>query len=301
MQPAASRSGGHRRWSLQEVDEWVAPQVPASVILGLVKGERDHFVIFNAKYGRFVSQTEVHFSLLVNAVEQIDYVEKNAWPAHRGTQFILVAKTLRTFWSAADRLHRGAYQDSITLLRLAYEVWARVIFMSCHTEDHWSGLAPSVPAGVPVFNMTNFLRDQLRLDWEKKYELMSLFAHGKIDTLLEVLNNSRNPSAPTQYELSVSFDSSRCDFAITLFNFVLLLFVTFVQERFLVGAPEPLRSSLCCSEEILRTSLFADPKPYWVNTEADLDFLSELVAVADSGGDWKTIAMGRPKVVRTSV
>lgn len=241
-EPAASGCA-YRRWTLDEVDKWVAPQVPSSVVLQLVESEHVHFNEFNTAYGRFVAQTEVHFSLLVEAIERIDYIEKSSWPGHRSTQFILVTNTLRSFWSAADRLHRGAYQDSMTLLRLAYEVWARLIFMSCHPDHHLSGLSPSVPTGMPVFKMTNFLRDGLRLDWDKKYELLSLFAHGKLDTFLEVLEDSRNPS-PRRHELAVSFDSSRCDFAITLFNFVLLLYVTFVHDRLLADAPAPLRSSL---------------------------------------------------------
>ncbi len=296
-QPAIACVGNSRRWSLQEVDDWIAPQVPSSVVLGLVEAERNHFNRFNTAYGRWVAQSEVHFSCLVNAIEQIDYVEKSTWPSHRGTQFILVTNTLRSLWSSADRLHRGAYQDSMTLLRLAYEVWARLIFMSCHPDDHLYGVARSGSDGKPSFKMTNLLRDQLRLDWSKKYELLSSFAHGKIDTLQEVLDSARKPTS-SRHELTVSFDESRCDFAITLFNFVLLLYVTFVQDRLLVGVPDPLGSSLRESQEILRTTLFADPKPYWANTEADLDYLATLLATADAGGDWKAIAKARPQVVQ---
>jgi hypothetical protein len=161
-QPATPKSSGDgRRWSPQEVDDWVVPQIPSDVVLLLFEAERDHFLAFNNKYGRFVTQTEVHFSLLVRAIEKVDYTEKETWPIHRGAQFVLATNTLRSLWSSADRLHKGAYQDSMTLLRTAYEVWGRLVFMSCHSEGHLAVVAPYPSPGQPSFNMTNFLRDSL--------------------------------------------------------------------------------------------------------------------------------------------
>ena len=44
-QPATAGVGSYRRWSLQDVDDSVAPQVPSSVVLGLVEGELDHLFL----------------------------------------------------------------------------------------------------------------------------------------------------------------------------------------------------------------------------------------------------------------
>ena len=296
---ASTRNQGYRRWSLQEIEDWVAPQVPSPVILRLVAGEFEHFKKFNTGYGRWVVQTEVHFTRLVTGVEQVDYQNKSNWPVHRGTQFILVTNTLRTLWSAADRLHRGAYQDSLTLVRLAYEVWARSVFLSCYPSEFLPGVAPSVPKGSHDFNMTNFLREELRLDWLKSYELLSMFAHGKLDTFVAVLDHAQN-QVPRRHQLSVSFDESRCDFAITHLNFVLLLFLTFVKDQLLIGAPESLSSLLNESNEILRTCLFENPEPYWANTEADLNYVAALLTTADAGGDWKSLVKARPQVIRSA-
>ena len=88
-QPAEPESSGDvRRWSRREVDDWVVPQIPSDVVFSLFEAEREHFVAFNNTYGRFVTQTEVHFSLLVGAIEKVDYLDKESWPIHRGAQFI---------------------------------------------------------------------------------------------------------------------------------------------------------------------------------------------------------------------
>ncbi len=38
------------------------------------------------------------------------------------------------------------------------------------------------------------------------------------------------------------------------------------------------------------------PKPFWRNVADDLDYVFEVIAAADMGGDWQALAKARPVV-----
>lgn len=103
---------------------------------------------------------------------------------------MLAAYNVKTFYSALDRLTKGYYEDSITLTRGLYETFVRTLFISCHPDDAYNALIFKPPKGERAFNLTNFLRNELGLEWETKYGVMSTFAHSNSLQVLSALQRA---------------------------------------------------------------------------------------------------------------
>jgi len=69
------------------------------------------------QYGRFIAQFEMFIGLLVEIVEDINYIDKRDWPKYRSVQFILRVQNLKTLESIFNRLTRGSYEDALILIR----------------------------------------------------------------------------------------------------------------------------------------------------------------------------------------
>jgi hypothetical protein len=135
----------------------------SSVLADIQRFQRQHVAHVGREYGRFISQVELAFSLLVEIVDGINYVDKSGWPQHRSLQFILMVHNLKSIESALDRLVKGSYEDAISLVRGPYEALLRIVFISCFPADPYAGLGKA-PKGTRQFNATNFVEQDLGLD-----------------------------------------------------------------------------------------------------------------------------------------
>lgn len=279
-------------WTKSRLDAWAQPHLPSGPVVALTQAEIDHFKSFKSDYGRFAGLFEVEFTSLVSLIDEANFVDKSAWPSHRPLQFILVAYNLRSLYSAFDRLARGYYEDSITLARTLYETFVRILFASCYPDDAYNTLMRKPPPGTKPFNLTNFVRDDLGLQWESTYGVMSGFAHSNAIGTLEAAKRATEGSGePERFGLRLKFDAQRCELAIPLLQFVLLALLRFCVER-LVGSSElrdrAVMQTASESVEILMYGLKTHPKEYWQAVASDLDRLFQMLVVADSRGDWKT-------------
>lgn len=271
-------------------DAWVNDHEPADLAQRVAGGESEHLEFFSKDYGRFVSQFEVEYSALVEIIDQINFVEKASWPDHRAVQYVLVAYNVKTFSSALDRLRKGYYADCITLTRGLYETFVRILFISCHPDDAYNVLVFKPPKGARTFNLTNFLRDELGLEWETKYGVMSTFAHSNSFQVLSALERALERSGePELFGLGFDRDPSLAEAAIPFLQFVLLAHLRFAAERLAgdVALPDQLASTAADSVALLTYGLVNHPKEYWRMVARDLDVLFETLAVADRREDWK--------------
>ncbi len=272
-------------------DQWASARVPSPLVVDLAQAEKDHFRRFNTDYGRFVLQTEAEFTCLADLIDQLNFVDRSDWPTHRAIQFALVAHNLKTFYSAFDRLVRGHYDDATTLIRVLYETFVRLLFISCHPDNAYSALGFKPPKGVRRFNLTNFLADDLGLDWSTKYEIMSVFAHSNSFRVLESLRRAlERTDEPERFGLSLSFDARSAETVMPFFQFVLLTHLRFAVERLAIAGlgagPQALaESSGAC--DLLSYGLRTSPKTYWRDVANDLDLLFEMLDIADTRGDWR--------------
>lgn len=283
------------------IDAWVLRHQPVGTAADLAEFERQHLAEFHAEFGRLAAYFHVSFDVLVALVDEVNYVDKAAWPPHRALQFMLLSHNMKAFVSAFDRLSKGYYEDSIAIARGPYETIARLMFMSCHKEAPYGALFDKTPPGTPSFNLTGFLRDELRLDWTSIYSTMSVFAHSNIPAVLRSLDrNSKRVGTPERFGLTFEDDEVTLGVAAILLPFLLLAYTRFVVER-LIGDAK-LRDPLLlqsANESIAWLEVVVEgdgDKPLWTGVRADLDYLFVLLELADEDGDWKRCRNKRAEV-----
>ena len=220
------------------IDAWVARNLPSQTMIELAEFERDHLERFRQNYGRLHEQFAVAFDHLVAATERINYLDKSKWPSHRSLQFILLSHNLKSFPSAMDRLSKGYYEDSITLSHTLYETFVRMIFVSCYANDPF-GAVTTVPKGHPQFNLTNLVRDELRLDWRLLYENMSRFAHSNVPaTMASLARLVERVGEPEWLGFQFDEDTAILEVTGTFLTFLLLTHTRFVIDV-LIGSEAP--------------------------------------------------------------
>lgn len=290
---------GDREAVMEWADRWVASNQP-SILHDLEMVELAHRRRFEGEYGRGLQQFYVEFGALADAVDDINFVERDHWPPFRYVQFVLLAKNLGSLHSAMERLSRGFYQDALSLTRSSYDAWLRLVFISCYPDEPYAALMHRTPKGTPSFNATDLVRVQLRLDWLSKYRIMSAFAHGNsVDALQSLQAAIERSGDPERFGLQQSYDVSRIELVYPFLEFLVLAYLRFVVERLLApheaGTPGVHRRA---EEAIafIRHKFTDHPKPYWHATMTDLDYVFQLLAAADRGEDWRAIRNTRPEV-----
>ena len=286
------------------IDEWVSQHLPSSVLVGArLQEEEDHSTRFLDAYGRAVDQFEVGFTALVEVIDRLNFVERDSWPPHRSVQYALIAHNIKPLRSAMDRLVKGYYEDALVLLRVAYESFIRLVFVSVHRDHPWGALMPKPSPPTPQFNLTGFVRDQLRLGWSTSYLVLSAFTHSNsVDVVGSLKRGATRNGEPERLGPSIDFDPKRSELVLPQLDFAQLAYLRFVVDR-LIG-PE-LRSQVPEADvaieavQIMTFVVRNHPKPYWREVAGDLDYVFEVIASAEDGRDWKKTAKARPVIAPT--
>lgn len=200
------------------------------VVSNILDFQQAHFAKFNKEYGRFIGQYEMFYSALVRLTYAINYFDKSQWPKHRALQFTIAAHSQRQLYTAFYLLHQGFYEDSISLIRSAYESFLRILFISCNQDHSWNVFSDK--EGGPKFNATNFVKEELKLDWPT-YKLMSSFAHSnKVDVLEDMVQISEK-AQKEPIALKLKYDEKRMGVAINYLQFLMLVFLKLSNEIFI--------------------------------------------------------------------
>jgi len=284
----------------RRIDGWVEQHLPSRVVVNARVQETDHVKRFLAEYGRAAAQFEVEFTALVETIDRINFVEREVWPPHRSIQYALLAHNLKPLRSVMDRVANGYYEDALALLRVAYETFIRLVFISLHHDDPWGALTPKPTPLTPPFNLTGFVRDQLRLGWATSYSVLSAFTHSNaVDVLDSLKRAAARQGEPERFGPSIEFDASRVELVLPQLHFALLAYLRFTVDL-LVG-PElrpqfPEATVATESVEVMTFVVRTHPKPYWRQVADDLDYVFELIGVAEVGADWRQTTKWRPGV-----
>jgi hypothetical protein len=272
-------------------DTWTAGQLPSDVISRLLEEERAHAAQFMTDYGRYAAHFEAVYSAYVRLLDDVNFIDKAGWPTHRGVQYVLLSYNAKTFYSAFDRLLRGHYEDCITLTRGLYETFVRAVWASAYRDNAHNVLVSKLPPGEPAFNLTNFLRDHLHLEWETSYGVFSAFAHSNGFLTLQSLVRLAEPDhEPERFDVHVTFDKRLAETAMPLLTFALLTHLRFTLELLVGDMPVPNEGRLETAREASAffTRMVSElPSPYWRRVASDLDAIFEMLAMADRGEDWR--------------
>lgn len=282
---------------------WLDRHLPSEWVGLLHDQDRAIALEFINKYRSSVEILEVGYTALAEAIDLINFVPKDSWPDHRGAQYLVIAENVKSFRSAQDRLMRGYYQDCGSIIRSLYEVSVRVLFMSLHSEDWSSAISYRTPKGQRKFNLTALLRDELELDWDPIYRLLSEVSHSNIQSVRQrIVTLSVTDAEIRRYGYRNEFDPVQVNMYLPVLDFVLWAHLRLVWDVILESRPESLDEAShvvvgvdSCLDRI-KGSLFV-LTPYirykssslWSQAGHDLDRLIEMMQQADKGQDWRIL------------
>jgi len=278
---------------IQEFNTFCAANLPSDILRRMQDYEGEHLAYVSSQYGRFVSQFEASYDALVRIIDHVNYgAERSKWPGHRVVQFIVAVQNVKPIRSAQDRLLRGYYEDSLTLMRVAYEAFVRIVFISLHPDAPVYSFGER-RKGARHFNLTNFVADELRLGWNE-YEVLSAMAHSYKLAVLKQLTEIGSEGQREPLTLSFTRDEVHLTVGINILEFLLLVYLrtatTILLHPVKPGALDQKvlsRATKCI--ELWQKSFVSHPKPYWRTVANDLDYVFELVRAAEDGRDWKRI------------
>lgn len=273
------------------IDAWVAANLPSGFTTDLRAMEMDHVAVVSAEYGRMFAQLDVELTALAQLIDVVNFVDRTDWPPHRTVQYLLIWANAKSFHSAIELLLKGHYEDCLAITRGLYETFVRTVFISCYPDAVASTLMPSPPKGERRFNLTNFLEHDLGLEWEANYKVMSTFAHSQAIVVLGAWQRAlAREGEPERFGISHGFETERFELAAAFLQFVLLAHLRCVTDRLVGSSAVPDYDVLATALEardLLQFCLEDHPKPYWQRIRGDLDYVFEVMEMADTGGDWK--------------
>jgi hypothetical protein len=264
---------------------------PSRDFLSIYAYENDHATMVLKEYGRFVSQFELFFDLLNDLIVGVNFIPKSSWPPQRSIQFLLAANNVRFFYNSFDRLIKGFWVESMVLSRPIFEAFIKIVFASCYPAIADAALVPKRSDGKR-FNLTGFIRDDLRLDW-LTYRLWSTVAHSNTYEVLGDLSSLR-AKTPALICMKLGFDKTEFESALNLLMFVAQAHLRAVIGLFVTSFGKELTEDLVQKAQAL-TDLWGKamrrhPKEHWPRVMDDLDYVFEIVKASETGQDWKAIA-----------
>ena len=275
---------------------------PGHKVMGwITEREQEHFLRVIEKRGRFVSQFEATYEILVHVAGHVNFgAERREWPGHRAVQFVMTVENLKPIYSAFGRLVRGYYEDSFALMRIAYEAFFRIVHVSLYPEDSYWSFGPKAK-GVKQFQLTNFLKDELRLDWTE-YKVLSSMAHSYEMTVLRQVVQIGKEGQKEPLGFGFAYDETTLSVGVNVLRFLLLLYLHVVirvllQPR-ISGVPDQgLVSKAKKCIELYQKDLLSHPDEYWRRAAQDLDFIFHIIERAEEGEDWKSFVREvRPEI-----
>ena len=282
---------------------WLDRHLPSEWVGLLNDQDRAIAMEFINEYRSSVEILEVGYTALAEAVDLVNFVPKDSWPDLRGVQDLLIAENVKSFRSAHDRLMRGYYQDCGAITRSLYEAFVRVLFMSLYSEDWSSAVSYPPRAGQRKFNLTALLRDELELDWDPIYRLLSEVSHSNIQSVRRnIVALSVTDEEVRRYGYRNEFDPVQANVYMPVLDFVLWTHLRVIWDvilwsrsdspheasQIVVGVDSCL-DRIKGSLFILSPSIRYKSSSLWSQAAQDVDRLIEMMQMADNGQDWRTL------------
>ncbi len=205
----------------REKIEEIRNPFPSETSLRIIEFQENHKLQILTVFGNFIKTFEDIFDFFNTAIYAINYVPKKSWGIQKSIQFLFFPQTLKTIYCGFDNFLRGYYDESVTLLRSAYETAFRTIFISCFPKEYESVFYNK--SGQRQFNLTNFLEDILKIDCGFVYRIMSKIGHSKVLRVQEELHGRRKGQIKTPVSLKYEFDFPSSAMCVNFINLNLAL------------------------------------------------------------------------------
>lgn len=276
-------------WLKRKFDD-LCDTEPSQVVLDINRCEQAHSRKVLKEYGRFVAQFDLFYDLIVKITGGVNYIEKSNWPKHRSVQFMLIVYNLKSIYSSFDRLVKGSYEDSIVLDRPAYEAFIKVIYITCYPDDPLSVVSGRKSSSGRKFNLTNFVKDELKLDWSD-YHLFSIISHAKAYSVLKEAIKISREGQKEPIALELKFDEELFELGVNYIIFLLLVYLKIIVCLFTTSYNHILKEEMVEKAKeliVLREKIMSlHPKDYWPQVIKDTEDIFKMIEEVEGGKNWK--------------
>ncbi len=273
-------------------------QADIKVVSDIREYQVKHQAYMDKSYGRFMSQFEMYFSSITMHTHHQNYIKRSHWPTHRAVQYSATVHALKPIYSAYTLLCSGFYEDSIILLRSAYETFVRILYISCYPDKPYNALVHE--KGLPKLNITNFINQDLKLKWTK-YSIMSMFYHGNWVGVLDSLKDNQDKTDPKPITLIYKLDKNMIGLVTNNFLFILAVYMNLVTRLFTVD----YSGNPAAEAELVKAKEYSDllienlrnhtSDQYWRDVGKDISNLFDLIEKLEANPktnwkkEWETI------------
>jgi hypothetical protein len=265
---------------------------PSKVALNISNTEKINIKRMHTDFGNFVKQFEHFFDLLVTLFDQVNYIKKDSWPKQKTVQFIAISHNLQTLYCSFDLLVRGHHAESITLIRSVYETFVKIIYMSCYPKDCYSVFYKKRD-GTKEFNLTNFLSQDLKLNRDSIYIVMSSIAHGKNYQIMKDIKQITMEGQKNKIGLNIKYDKKTLEIAINYLYFLLWMFIKITIELFIQKNTNQVNKDLLeksiKNEKVIEKIFIGHPGKEWKTINTDVAYIFKIVESAENKQNWKNL------------
>lgn len=264
----------------------------SKVILDISQYQTTHANKILKEYGRFVSQFELYYDLIVETFHAINYIDKAGWPKHRNALFLLFVYNLKSLYSSFERLIHGFYEDSIILARTVYEALIKSVYITCDPADPYAVVAGAKGNMQKKFNLSHFLKDDLKLEWHD-YRLFSALAHANQYSVLREAVDIHQQGQKEAIALKFQFDKKLFELGTNYINYLLLVNLKATVTLFATSSNHVLKQEIIDKVKKLidlrERSIALHPKDYWLKVIKDTKDIFEMVRKTELGNNWVAV------------
>jgi hypothetical protein len=265
-------------------------QTPSKTTLDVYEFVRQHRGAAIQSVNGFVKNFEDFFEEMNMLVQLLNYPEKSDWTQRKGIQYILYPETMKTLHRAYEDAIDGYYDESLMLVRSVYEVFIKIVFLSCYPNE-WEAVFYD-RKGKRNFSLTGFVQDHLKLDWSWLYKLMSKIYHGKVHRHLPTITQGaqgKHKAVILQY----AFNQDSLNMCVNL--------VSLMQNCLFHAAMNIFGNDLATTKKIENHQITrfqnadtillgiteVNPKEGFSTLANDLRKIGKLLAAVENNHDWK--------------
>lgn len=274
----------------KELDDLCDVIAPSKVVLDIGQYQTTHANKIRKEYGRFVSQFELYYDLIVEIFHAVNYIDKTGWPKYRSVQFLLFVHNLKSLYSSFERLIHGFYEDSIILARPVYEAFIKSVYITCDPTDPYAVVSGSKGNMLKKFNLSYFLKNDLKLEWHD-YRLFSALTHANQFSVLKEAKDIFEGGQKDAIALKFYFDKNLFELGINKISYLLLVNLKAIIALFAINSNDILKKEMIEKAEKLidlrERGFSLHSKDYWPKVIKDTKDIFEMMKETEVGKKWR--------------
>lgn len=234
---------------------------------------------------------EDYFDVLNNTISQLNFAPKKDWPQYKNLQFLMFPETLKTLHRAFEDTVDGYYEEAVMLLRSVYETYIRMIFIVCYPNDYEAIFYDR--KNKRIFNLTNFVKDELRFEGGFIYRYMSFVSHSKNHlTLMRLVKLSKGEDK-NPIRLKYKYDEKAISIPVNNSTYLLcalfnIMLVTFREDFVNSNINQNEIERMVKIDKALKGILESLPNKF-KEIVKDIDKVDKIIEEVKHGNDWKKI------------